>query len=149
MGLGTNILIIIFIINIGLFIAYPSVFTSGTEMIERTEELGINMTYEGELNSTNITGHIIISNDTSNTTELNSMIGLTEGSGVLSYLANAIELVEGAINFVKFLVKFAFAPITVMNEIPNCPWQLRWLIGIPMAIMYIIAILQVWTGRVF
>lgn len=140
MALGTKMLIVIFIINIGLVALAPQTFYEDNEFLTRTiTSFGIelNNTYVIE-DGQNVTAIIPYVSD--NETAVDDLgLGSNTTSGILSEATSFFSPLLYIIDFVRAIFAFAFAPLTIMSK-AGAPVLLRLMIGAPIAVLYILAI---------
>jgi hypothetical protein len=143
----SKLLIICFLLDIMIFWGFPGViaqpfddsvaYTMGTAF-------GINM-------PTNIT-NMTITEQIGNTTDSNTTIDELTGIEQLHIPAATtfFSLLQGlavVYHFIKTIIGFLFAPIVILALIPNIPYQIQLLLGVPLCILYLTAIIGLITGR--
>lgn len=142
MGKAVTMLMIMLCMNIFLAMAFPSAF-SLTETIQHLQDIGLNVTYNSTEDS-----YLIINNDT-NQTNAKDQLGVGDSSGgslwssVTSFIS---DIVQASVGFILWILKFMFAPITVMNQ-SGAPWQIQLVIALPMVVLYYAGIFDAWSGR--
>ena len=154
LGLGSKIIILILSINLVLFISFPNSFATGadstlydTKVTSNLANLGIGF---GEENVTNSTYNqtITITSDDNQTSTLFGLPEEGESSIVSTIVYGVTNYVWEFINFIRFLVNFLYAPVTVFNQIGGPP-QIQILFGVILTVLYAIALIQFLSGRVF
>jgi hypothetical protein len=134
-------------LNITLMWFFPTYFTgtAGNQMaLTMANSMGMNFTVDSDF-----IGNTTIDTNVTNTsmTTVTTIIGrsMLDVPGIA--LFNLMQPIFVIVNFIDLIMGFVFAPIVILNSIPSTPLAIKLLIGVPLVILYISAIVGLISGR--
>jgi hypothetical protein len=146
MGLTTNLIMSILILNVLLVYAYPIAFgeTSSTQLLGRLNSFGSNFSYNNVTHE--ITAVANVTGNVTETTDIGDMFGLTEeGFAGFSGIFYIPSIIAG---FIGWLFSFFYAPYVVVSHMPTTtPSIIPIMILVIYTGLYIMAVLEIVLGR--
>jgi hypothetical protein len=146
----SKMLVFIFMLNIMLFWFFPTYFTAdaGNEFaLNMANSMGMNFTMDSNFTGNTTVDTNITVNGNQSMDMLDTLVGRISLTTPGAAFFNLLQPIFVIVNFIDLIMSFVFAPVVILNAIPSTPLAIKLLIGVPLTILYISAIVGLIAGR--